>query len=634
MPIADYADFDLLILPIDTGYQARVTQSPVGQATASFTLPFTHDELRGFFWVAGVTLRKLRLVSAAAPALLTPQQFGERLFDAVFAGQVGQCFVRSLDKAAQANQGLRIRLHLNDVPELASLPWEYLYATAPKPGFLALADATPIVRYLELQQEEKAIKVLPPLHMLAVVSNPKDVKALDVEKEWARLHDALADLQSRQLIRLERLDPPTPAALQRRLRDAEAGDVHILHFIGHGAYDEERKEGGLYFENVEHNHHFLAAGDLAILLQDHRPLRLLFLNACEGARGGQEDLFAGAAQTLVQQGIPAVLAMQFPVGDAAAIALCHEFYQALAAGLPVDACVGEARKAIKVSGNELEWGTPVLFSRAADGRVLVLPEGDARPLIAKKAPHEPETVLIPGGPFIMGSASGDAIPADETPSHRVDLPDYRIGKTPVTNAQYAVFLKQVAGQAMPQRSGWFLREPPSGKENHPVTGVTWHDAVAYCAWLSAQTGRRYRLPSEAEWEKAARGRTGLVFPWGNEWREDHCNVAGDDTTPVDTFPQGASPYAILDLVGNVQEWTQTLWGGDAQTTAYPYPYRSDDGREDVTADSRLVRVYRVHRGGSYKDKPEDLRAACRRVSEVGSALAWRGFRVVMELGRA
>lgn len=594
MPIDDYADFDLLILPTDSGYQARVTQSPVGQATGTFTLPFAQDELRRFFWVAGVALRKLRLVAEMPPAPLTPQQFGQRLFDAVFAGQVGQCFVRSLDAAERDGKGLRIRLRLNDAPELASLPWEYLYAPSPKPGFLALSDATPIVRYLELQQTEQALKVLPPLRLLAVVSNPQDVTPLDVEKEWTRLHDALADLQSRQLVELERLDPPTPGALQRRLRDAEAGALHLLHFIGHGAYDEARKLGGLYFENEQRQHHFLAAQDLAIVLQDHATLRLLFLNACEGARGGQEDLFTGVAQTLVQQGIPAVLAMQFPVGDAAAIALSHEFYQALAQGLPVDACVGEARKRIKLEGNDLEWGTPVLFSRAADGRVLVLPEGDARPLIAPKISREPETVLVSGGRFLLGSAPAADIPTEETPAHPVDLPDYRIGKTPVTNAQYAVFLEQTPGQEPPPRLGWFNRQPPAGAADQPVGGVTWYDAVAYCRWLSAQTGRRYRLPSEAEWEKAAR--TGRA-----------------------------------EAIGVVQEWTQTLWGSDAGTPAFGYPYVADDGREAVRSDNRAVRVFRVYRGWRGADSPEDARLTRRRASEARSALAWRGFRVVMEL---
>jgi formylglycine-generating enzyme required for sulfatase activity len=593
MPIDDYADFDLLILPTDNGYQARVTQSPVGQATNTFTLPFAQDELRRFFWVAGVALRKLRLVAETPPAPLTPQQFGQRLFDAVFAGQVGQCFVRSLDAAERDAKGLRLRLHLNDAPELASLPWEYLFATSPKPGFLALADATPIVRYLELQQEEEALKVLPPLRILAVVSNPQDVTPLDVEKEWTRLHDALADLQSRQLVSLERLDPPTPGALQHRLRNQEAGAVHMLHFIGHGAYDEERKLGGLYFENADRQHHFLAAADLAILLQDHAALRLLFLNACEGARGGQENLFAGAAQTLVQQGLPAVLAMQFPVGDAAAIALSHEFYQALAQGLPVDACVGAARKAIKLSGNDLEWGTPVLFSRSSDGRVLVLPEGDARPLIASKIPQEPETVLVPGGAFLLGSAPAAGIPDDETPAHQVDLPDFRIGRTPVTHGEYAVFLQQTSSQE-PPRGGWFNRQPPPGTAAQPVGGVTWYDAAAYCRWLSAQTGRRYRLPSEAEWEKAAR--TGRA-----------------------------------EAIGAVQEWTQTVWGSEAGKPAFGYPYVASDGREADRRDSREVRIFRVYRGWRGADSPEDARLTRRRASEARSALAWRGFRVVMAL---
>ena len=287
--------------------------------------------------------------------------------------------------------------------------------------------------------------------------------------------------------------------------------------------------------------------------------------------------------------------MQFPVGDAAAIALCHEFYQALAAGMPVDACVGEARKVIKVSGNELEWGTPVLFSRAADGRVLVLPEGDARPLIAPKVQHEPETVLVPGGAFTLGSAPGAGIPADETDAHKVDLPDYRIGKTPVTNAQYAAFLQQTPGQEnIPQKSGWFLREPPAGKDDQPVAGVTWYDALAYCRWLSTQTGRRYRLPTEAEWEKAARS-------------------------------------GRAEGIGVVQEWTQTLWGSDTNAPSFQYPYVGDDGRESVSINSRDVRVFRVYRGWRPEDKPDDARLPRRRTSEAKSALPWRGFRVVMEL---
>lgn len=342
MAIDDYANFDLLVLPAGaSGYQARVLRSLAGQGqTSTFSLPFSQEELRRFFWLAGVAFRKLRLVSAPSAPPLTPRQFGERLYAAVFAGAVGECYVRSLDAAARSNRGLRICLRLNDAPELAIMPWEYLFAPSPSPGFVALSSSTPIVRFPELGSQEQPLTVTPPLRILAVVSNPQDVRPLDVEGEYRRLERALAGLVQRNLVRLERLAAPTVAALQARLRDRQAGDVHILHFMGHGDFDEDRQAGGLYFENGAGAARLLTAENLAILLKDHRPLRLVFLNACEGARGGRDDFFVGTAQTLMQQGAPAAVAMQFPIGDEAAIALAQEFYQALAQGLPVDACIG------------------------------------------------------------------------------------------------------------------------------------------------------------------------------------------------------------------------------------------------------------------------------------------------------
>src|SRR5206468_1956337 len=121
------------------------------------------------------------------------------------------------------------------------------------------------------------------------------------------------------------------------------------------------------------------------------------------------------------------------------------------------------------------------------------------------------------------------------------LPAYRIGQTPITNRQYAEFLKRNRKQEEPQRAGWFLRQPPPNKLDHPVVGVSWHDACAYCAWLHQATGRSYRLPTEAEWEKAARGPEGRRYPWGNAWVEQRCNVGSTDTTSVTAYPDGASP---------------------------------------------------------------------------------------------
>lgn len=245
-------------------------------------------------------------------------------------------------------------------------------------------------------------------------------------------------------------------------------------------------------------------------------------------------------------------------------------------------------------------------------------------------PFEPITVLIPAGTFLMGSLPGDTTPSEEIPQHQITLPAYRMGQYPITNYQYAEFLRREKQVEPPKKVGWFLREPPGDKLDHPVVGVSWDDAQAYCRWLSGQTGRVYRLPSEAEWEKAARGEAGRFYPWGDDWQAGYCHSGGDDTRPVTAYPEGASPYGCVDMAGNAQEWTSTLWGSDPKISDFVYPYRPDDGREDPTA-SHLHRVYRVYRGGSFRDEPARLRCAARGASTPDSKIRWRGFRVVREI---
>ncbi len=247
-------------------------------------------------------------------------------------------------------------------------------------------------------------------------------------------------------------------------------------------------------------------------------------------------------------------------------------------------------------------------------------------------PYEPEMVLIPAGPFTMGSQPGPNIPADELPPHEVTLPAYAIGRYPITNGQYAEFIRQNPEQAVPKRAGWFLREPPGDKVTHPVVGVDWYDALAYCAWLSEQSGRAYRLPTEAEWEKAASWAEGVKrrYPWGEAWQPARCNSGSRATTPVTAYPDGASAYGCYDMAGNVQEWVNTLWGADLLESDYPYPYRADDGRENPQADRHLYRVYRLHRGGAFRDLPPNLRCAARGASDPDSKLRWRGFRVARD----
>ncbi|MCX6032171.1 MAG: SUMF1/EgtB/PvdO family nonheme iron enzyme [Chloroflexi bacterium] len=256
---------------------------------------------------------------------------------------------------------------------------------------------------------------------------------------------------------------------------------------------------------------------------------------------------------------------------------------------------------------------------------------------------EPETILIPAGPFLMGSAPGPGIPAAETPQHTVDLPDYRIGKYPITNRQYAEFIKQERTQDVPRDAGWFNREPPPDRLDHPMTSVSWHDAVAYCRWLSAQTGRSYRLPGEAEWEKAASwgpgdrvtGRQGdkvkEVYPWGPEWIEGRCNAAANGTTAVTAHLDGASGYGVEDLLGNVQEWTRSLWGSRPQQPDFGYPYDPADGREIADAGRLPPLAWLVHRGGSFKSAAADLRCTARGAADPTTKINWRGFRVAMQL---
>jgi hypothetical protein len=185
---------------------------------------------------------------------------------------------------------------------------------------------------------------------------------------------------------LQRMEKATLAALRQHLR-TEA--VNLLHFIGHGDFGPVAAQttqptngtgaaaGRLFFENESGLRQEVSATELATLLHDHAPLRLVYLNACQGAAADPQNAFAGVAQKLVQQGIPAVLAMQFAVSDRAAIALAQEFYQSLTAGLPLESAVSEARKAIYSEGEAYEWGTPVLFSRSPDGLIVALPQEEA-----------------------------------------------------------------------------------------------------------------------------------------------------------------------------------------------------------------------------------------------------------------
>lgn len=341
--------------PIDISYRVQVLDSPQGQSEDYFNLPPTlRDEWAG--------------------RRLSPEEIGATLFDALFGGPVGQLLRASQARAAD-EAGLRINLRLSHAPELAQLPWETLYDNTHQ-RFLALSQRTPINRYLALPLAEESLSVEAPLRVLALLSAPDDYKPrLDVETEFSRLQAALAQpIQAGQMV-LEKLDSPTWSSLQNHLREEP---VHILHFVGHGYFDGQAQTGGLVFEDDNGHSREIAARQLASLLHNHSALRLVVLNACDGAAASSVDPFTGVAQTLVQQGQPAVIAMQRAISDRAGILFGESFYASLADGYPIDAALTQARVAL-YGADSPEWATPVLFLRSDDGSLFPGPESESRP---------------------------------------------------------------------------------------------------------------------------------------------------------------------------------------------------------------------------------------------------------------
>jgi formylglycine-generating enzyme required for sulfatase activity len=237
----------------------------------------------------------------------------------------------------------------------------------------------------------------------------------------------------------------------------------------------------------------------------------------------------------------------------------------------------------------------------------------------------PPLCSVPAGAFLMGSdPSQDKETQDnEKPQHWVALPDFQIARYPVTVAEYGCFVR--TGHAEPKSQYNPLTwQQQRERPDHPVVNVSWKDVVAYATWLATQTGQPWRLPSEAEWEKAARWdpatRTSRIYPWGDNFDTSRANTRESGkktTTPVGTYPSGASPCGAQDMAGNVWEWTSSHYK--------PYPYNASDGRETLTSTEN-----RVLRGGSCVSIPRNSRAAYRSIYHpdyafyfvVGVRLAW------------
>lgn len=273
-----------------------------------------------------------------------------------------------------------------------------------------------------------------------------------------------------------------------------------------------------------------------------------------------------------------------------------------------------------------------------------LSPADAGNTSTRTAPREPyktarsvddgygEFVYVPAGAFKMGDDSKDAL-AREKPAHVVDLDAYYIGKLEVTNRQWKRFRDDAGyddpkfwpgGRVLPRDQIPYWTQPNNhgggtpGSDDYPVIGVNWDAATAYCAWLSAKTGKRYRLPTEAEWEKAARGTEARRYPSGETVDRSQANFVYaqpyDTVMPAGSLSAGASPYGALDMAGNVMEWTQDWYDRD---------YYSVSPRKNPTGPASGA--YRVVRGGSFFVEAFDLRSSAR-------AMAWPSFQAYRMIG--
>ena len=308
------------------------------------------------------------------------QSVGTRLFAAVFSESVGSAYRASVAVASERGRSLQIALRLN-APGLAAVPWEALFD--PVAG-VYISRKEPLVRWVPGPHDPEPVLFEPPLRILGMIAAPRGLPVLDVAAEQQRLEEALRTQIDSGRVELTWLDDASWHGVHGKLLERQ---WHVLHFVGHGGYDDETDEGLLVLVGSDGRADYVPASRLADLLDEAEPTpRLVVLNSCESGATSHTDLFSGTAAALVRSGIHAVAAMQFAITDTAAIAFSRAFYTALANGRPVGEAVRSGRIGILGTGRDtLEWVTPVLYLRGDDTKLL----DAARP--AAVAPHdEPE----------------------------------------------------------------------------------------------------------------------------------------------------------------------------------------------------------------------------------------------------
>jgi WD40 repeat protein len=361
-------DFDDLrvrvTLNTDQHYVVTAANVDGEEASATFELPFGATDLENLVLRIGRARQARRAMAVAEVKRV--ETFGDTLFSTVFQGDVKDVLRKAKARADSADRGLRLVLSLRYAPDLLDVPWEFLYD---RPYFFGLQRRTPLVRYLELPHARRPVPIHDRVHILGMISSPTDYDTLDVAHERRLVEEALAPLLSTGRAEVAWLERATLAELNRAL---QLHETHIFHFVGHGGFDDASSEGLLVLEGPNQTAHEVPGSYLGPILSDHPSLRLVVLNACEGARTSARDPFSGVATSLIERDIPAVVAMQFEITDDAALVFASAFYRALVErGERVDTAMASARIEIFANNPDgLEWATPVLYSRVLDGTLF------------------------------------------------------------------------------------------------------------------------------------------------------------------------------------------------------------------------------------------------------------------------
>jgi hypothetical protein len=351
-------DFDLEIgLGSGNQYPVAVLRSPAGPVRETMRFPFSDRSLANHL---------SSLQSDLLSRRSTGQDFGRRLFDALFSEDVYARYEESQRQAANMGRALRLTLRIQPL-ELASLPWELLYDSHAG-EYICSSGAANVIRYVDLPQAAPLPSVTPPLRILGMVAAPHGLPQPKIAREKQRMEDALGSLQSLELVEVAWMEGQSWRDLQQAIWSDR---WHAFHFVGHGGIDESTGEGFIVLAGDDGQSQNLGTRHLSWLLASHESLRLVWLRSRDASQGSGRDRFASIAAALVQRGIPAVLTTPYAIAEQATVTLAQNLYEALVAGLPLDLAMARARAAIQSEGpGTMEWAVTALHTHLPEVRLL------------------------------------------------------------------------------------------------------------------------------------------------------------------------------------------------------------------------------------------------------------------------